>query len=426
MSPTAQKTLFDGVHLADSVTVDAHKQLFTPMGFGMVLYRDENIAQNITKTAQYIIRADSSDLGRFTMEGSRPCIAHYLRANFFILGRDGFASAMDRKMAVTSHLAKWLKAQPDFDLLFDPQADILLCRYVRTDAEFQALDVEERDEALDAFTQQLQTTQSALGRTFTSRTAVFDPRREREARTHFLRIVVNAQIGEEDAIRILKDTRFIAEMLQLGARPLAQAETLVQALAHVALHNPNEVAVKCDAEELSWKELFSRASALRCKMSSSAGSVVPVMAGQGLAAHIAALAVLLGDSACYMMDSGLSAEQYATCLRELGAEEVVVEADQLATLAAVKQQLAGDQGAKLRALTVGMVEPVSTPPCSRPCACADSLAVVVRSSGASELTSSRVHVTHKQLLSAFDESTLSSALDRMVVCSDSIVKVSQN
>lgn len=63
--------LFDGSELADSITIDAHKSLFAPMGFGMILYRSPHSVAAITKTAEYIIRKGSPDLGKFSVEGSR-------------------------------------------------------------------------------------------------------------------------------------------------------------------------------------------------------------------------------------------------------------------------------------------------------------------------------------------------------------------
>ena len=43
-------SLFDGIELADSITVDAHKSLFSPIGFGMVLYRSPHASAPIAKT----------------------------------------------------------------------------------------------------------------------------------------------------------------------------------------------------------------------------------------------------------------------------------------------------------------------------------------------------------------------------------------
>jgi len=411
-SQTAQAKLFAGVDLADSVTIDAHKQLFTPMGFGMVLYRNENIAQNITKTAQYIIRADSSDLGRFTMEGSRPAIAHYLRANLYILGREGFAATMDRKMQVTQHLATWLREQSDFDLLFEPQADILLCRYVPQDPALEKMKFEEREAMLDELTQRTQTMQSALGRTFVSRTAVFDPRSERSERTHFFRIVVNAQISEEDAIRILKDTRWIAQMLSLDAKPIAEATTLTQALAHAALHDPEGLALECDGERLSFQALFERVLAVRCKLSPSSGHV-PILADSGLAARIAVLAVLLNGSTSLLIDAAMSAVEIAQSLEELQVTDVLVASSQLTLLAEVKSHLSEARAGALRALTLTSKASGVAPPCPVASLADPSRAVQTLRAG-SVGDSQRTELTQQQLLRLCEESTISSALDRLV------------
>ena len=45
-----------GIQAADTITVDGHKQLYTPMGLGLVLFKDPNMASFIRKTAAYVIR----------------------------------------------------------------------------------------------------------------------------------------------------------------------------------------------------------------------------------------------------------------------------------------------------------------------------------------------------------------------------------
>lgn len=67
--------LLSGIELADSVTFDAHKQLYVPVGGGMVLFKDPKALQSIEHHAQYIIRKGSRDLGRHSIEGSRPGMA---------------------------------------------------------------------------------------------------------------------------------------------------------------------------------------------------------------------------------------------------------------------------------------------------------------------------------------------------------------
>ncbi|TCI20171.1 pyridoxal-dependent decarboxylase, partial [Exiguobacterium sp. SL-9] len=63
--------LLDGIELADSVTIDAHKQMYIPMGAGMVLFKDPHAMNAIEHHAQYILRKGSKDLGSHTLEGSR-------------------------------------------------------------------------------------------------------------------------------------------------------------------------------------------------------------------------------------------------------------------------------------------------------------------------------------------------------------------
>ena len=67
--------LLDGIELADSVTIDAHKQLYIPMGAGMVLFKKPDAMTAIEHHAQYILRKGSKDLGSHTLEGSRSGMA---------------------------------------------------------------------------------------------------------------------------------------------------------------------------------------------------------------------------------------------------------------------------------------------------------------------------------------------------------------
>lgn len=226
-------------------------------------------------------------------------------------------------------------------------------------------------------------------------------------------------------MRILKDTRFVAEMTLLDPKPVAEAATLTQALAHVALHNPNGTAAESDGEAVTFAELFERAFALRCKLSHRPGSVVPIMAESGIAARIAVLAVLLNDGTSLMIEPAMPAEEIAKSVEHLQATDVLVTARQLATLAKVKSHLTGNGASALRALTLTSKAPVSAPPCLIPSVNGESSAHMICAGihGKAQQTT----LTQKQLLSMFDESTISSALDRLVVATDaSLTKSAQN
>ncbi|WP_286049855.1 aminotransferase class V-fold PLP-dependent enzyme [Rheinheimera sp. KL1] len=63
--------LLKGIERADSVTIDAHKQMYVPMGAGMVVFKHPSSAHAIEHHAEYILRKGSKDLGSQTLEGSR-------------------------------------------------------------------------------------------------------------------------------------------------------------------------------------------------------------------------------------------------------------------------------------------------------------------------------------------------------------------
>ena len=65
-----------GIERADSVTIDGHKQLYLPLGIGLLLLRDPHAARAIEKQAHYLSRRGSADLGRARWRDrapARPC-----------------------------------------------------------------------------------------------------------------------------------------------------------------------------------------------------------------------------------------------------------------------------------------------------------------------------------------------------------------
>ena len=66
------RSLFRGIEGADSVSIDAHKLLYCPMSMGLILFRNERDLNHLKHSSMYVIRRNSVDTGRFTIEGSRP------------------------------------------------------------------------------------------------------------------------------------------------------------------------------------------------------------------------------------------------------------------------------------------------------------------------------------------------------------------
>lgn len=172
--------LLDGIERADSVTLDAHKQLYVPMGAGMVLFKDPTALSAIEHHAAYILREGSKDLGSHTLEGSRPGKAMLVHAGLSIIGRKGYELLIDTGIERARRFAALIDAHPDFELTSAPELNILTYRYcpARVQEAFTHCTDQERTQVnalLDQVTQLMQKMQREAGKTFVSRTRLRSP-----------------------------------------------------------------------------------------------------------------------------------------------------------------------------------------------------------------------------------------------------------
>ncbi|KAJ3170471.1 hypothetical protein HDU87_008765 [Geranomyces variabilis] len=156
--------LVSGLQCADTITIDGHKQLYTPMGLGTLLMKDSATIKHVMKTANYVIRATSSDLGKYTLEGSRPAAAMYLHAVLHILGTRGIGALIARGCSLTRRMAQHISddSSGSFQTLHMPQTNILLYRYIPTDLRHRANFSEQEDARIGWFTREIQNAQAAL------------------------------------------------------------------------------------------------------------------------------------------------------------------------------------------------------------------------------------------------------------------------
>ncbi|HOP64515.1 MAG TPA: pyridoxal-dependent decarboxylase [Spirochaetota bacterium] len=122
--------LFTGIEKADSVTVDAHKLMYAPPSLGMVFFRNGTDPRAIQHYSNYIIRQDSVDLGRFSVEGSRPFAALKPWATLKIIGRDGFKLIFDHAFELTSVLRGLVEMHCNFEAMNQPELFIFNYRFV--------------------------------------------------------------------------------------------------------------------------------------------------------------------------------------------------------------------------------------------------------------------------------------------------------
>lgn len=122
--------LLKGIERADSVTIDAHKQMYVPMGAGMVIFKDPTFANAIKHHAEYILRKGSKDLGSQTLEGSRPGMAMLVHACLQIIGRDGYEILINNSLEKARRFAQLIHKHDAFELVSEPELCLLTYRYV--------------------------------------------------------------------------------------------------------------------------------------------------------------------------------------------------------------------------------------------------------------------------------------------------------
>lgn len=202
-----------GIELADSVTFDAHKQMWLPMGAGMVFFRDPHAVQAVQKSANYIIRKASHDLGKYTIDGSRSANAIYLHANMQIFGLRGFEVLFDQTVRTARYMARRITQATNFQLLVKPMTNILLYRWVpfslRKKVFLQEQLTDEDHEFMDECNRRLQDIQKLKGESFVSRTTLKCPLYNQRAVVGLRVVIGNPLTTEADIDAVLEDQNVI-------------------------------------------------------------------------------------------------------------------------------------------------------------------------------------------------------------------------
>ncbi|MCS5561788.1 MAG: putative pyridoxal-dependent aspartate 1-decarboxylase [Marinobacter nauticus] len=210
------KHLLRGIEKADSVTFDAHKQLYVPMGAGLVVFKDPGLASAVEHHAQYIIRKGSRDLGSTTLEGSRPGMAMLIHSGLKILAREGYEILIDQGIDKAKTFANMIDEQPDFELVTRPELNILTYRYCPEDvrqalAMADELQAEKMNTCLNRITKFIQKTQRERGKAFVSRTRL-EPARYYHFPCIVFRVVLANPLTTPDILEdILREQRELSK-----------------------------------------------------------------------------------------------------------------------------------------------------------------------------------------------------------------------
>ncbi|MEQ3512882.1 pyridoxal-dependent aspartate 1-decarboxylase PanP [Pseudoalteromonas sp. BZB3] len=221
------RPLLAGIERADSITIDAHKQMYVPMGAGMVLFKDPHATDAIEHHAEYILRKGSKDLGSHTLEGSRPGMAMLVHACLRVIGRKGYEMLIDKGIAKAKHFAELIKQDEDFELVSEPELCLLTYRYVPK-AIKQAIANANEDKkidiyaALNRFTASMQKRQREAGRSFVSRTRLTPVQYDKQPTVVFRVVLANPLTSEAMLKEILDEQKQLAKTDPIFKKYLAK------------------------------------------------------------------------------------------------------------------------------------------------------------------------------------------------------------
>ncbi len=169
----------NGIERADSVTIDGHKQLYMPMGCGMVYFQNPKILDTIAYHSRYIVREGSVDLGITSIAGSREANSLILASALQIMGSRGYGLLIEHGIDTARNFAFEVIRRPMFELISAPQLNILTYRVCPPEHQsaLKTAGVRARREinsALNAINHRIQVQQREAGNSFVSRTTLYE------------------------------------------------------------------------------------------------------------------------------------------------------------------------------------------------------------------------------------------------------------
>lgn len=217
------RPLLRAIEMADSVTLDFHKQLSLPIGLAAVLFRDPRHAQSIAGEAPSMLHEDSDDLGKHSLEGSRNGMSLVAHAALHLIGQAGFASLIDDHIARAALFARMIEQHGEFELLLRPQTNIVLYRWLPPPLRRQPhRRIAAANERINHFNTALQTQQYEAGNSHVSRTTVRQLPAYRGLPVVALRAVIaNPRTTENDLRAVLDEQCQLAASLEPANAPSA-------------------------------------------------------------------------------------------------------------------------------------------------------------------------------------------------------------
>ena len=132
----AQRPKFDGLRLADSISLDPHKWLYTPVDCGCLLFHDAAVARKAFGTEADYIKVHEVDEDEsfafwdYGIELSRRFRALKVWLTLKYYGARRLAEAIAGNIAVANYMGERIRAAEDLELLAPVQLSIVCFRYI--------------------------------------------------------------------------------------------------------------------------------------------------------------------------------------------------------------------------------------------------------------------------------------------------------
>ncbi|MEM6765554.1 MAG: aminotransferase class V-fold PLP-dependent enzyme [Bacteroidota bacterium] len=137
------KHLVQGIQEADTIAIDFHKMMMSPaLTTALLFKREEDPFKTFQQRAQYLWDSEQSyewyHSGKRTFECTKLMLSVRVYLILTTYGEQIFGESVERLHATAKTFAAMLEEHPSFELLLQPEANIVNFRYVRED--FQDLD----------------------------------------------------------------------------------------------------------------------------------------------------------------------------------------------------------------------------------------------------------------------------------------------
>ena len=179
-----KRKLFQGLELADSVSLDPHKWLYIPVDAGSLLFRDDAAASAAfsVSDADYIKTHGLSDDAAFAfwdygVELSRRFRALKVWLTLRYYGVDRISEAISEDMTLAEYLASVVEEAKDFELLASVQLSICCFRYLPASVGLQYATADEAgrvrlDREVDSMNERIMSQVQKSGRAYLSNATV--------------------------------------------------------------------------------------------------------------------------------------------------------------------------------------------------------------------------------------------------------------